>query len=59
MELTSSVLRDVEFRETWKGYNQADVDTFIDEVALGVDAQDVLNDRDFGDVFPVEIGVRW
>jgi DivIVA domain-containing protein len=38
MELTSSVLRDVEFRETWKGYNQADVDTFIDEVALGVDA---------------------
>ncbi len=38
MELTSSVLRDVEFRETWKGYNQADVDMFIDEVALGVDA---------------------
>jgi DivIVA domain-containing protein len=38
MELTSSVLRDVEFRETWKGYNQADVDTFIDEVALGVEA---------------------
>ena len=38
MELTAAVLRDVEFRETWKGYNQADVDTFIDEVALGVDA---------------------
>jgi DivIVA domain-containing protein len=38
LELTSQVLRDVEFRETWKGYNQSDVDAFLDEVAAGVDA---------------------
>jgi cell division initiation protein len=37
MDLTSQVLRDVEFRETWKGYNQSDVDAFLDEVAAGVD----------------------
>jgi DivIVA domain-containing protein len=38
MELTAADLRAVEFREAWKGYNQADVDTFIDEVAAGVEA---------------------
>lgn len=38
MDLTSEDLRRVEFRETWKGYNQADVDAFIDDVAAGVDA---------------------
>ncbi len=37
LDLTSQVLRDVEFRETWKGYNQSDVDAFLDEVAAGVD----------------------
>jgi cell division initiation protein len=38
MSLTSEALRKAEFREGWRGYNQVDVDVFLEEVAAGVDA---------------------
>lgn len=37
MTLSADTLRKVEFREGWRGYNQVDVDVFIEEVAAGVD----------------------
>ena len=37
MTLSAETLRKVEFREGWRGYNQVDVDVFIEEVAAGVD----------------------
>jgi cell division initiation protein len=42
MELTVEVLREARFREGWRGYNEADVDEFIDQVSVGVQA---LHDR--------------
>jgi cell division initiation protein len=38
MDLTPSALREVEFREKLRGYNPADVDAFLEEVAGAVDA---------------------
>jgi cell division initiation protein len=38
MEVTSRALREVEFREKLRGYNQDDVDEFLERVAEGVDA---------------------
>ena len=37
MTLSSETLRKIEFREGWRGYNQVDVDVFLEEVATGVD----------------------
>lgn len=37
MTLSSESLRTVEFREGWRGYNQVDVDVFLEEAAAGVD----------------------
>ncbi len=37
MTLSSEALRKIEFREGWRGYNQVDVDVFLEEVAAGVD----------------------
>jgi DivIVA domain-containing protein len=42
MELTTEVLRDVQFRQTWKGYDTAEVDDFLDSISAGVN---VLNER--------------
>jgi cell division initiation protein len=42
MELTSEVLRDVQFRQTWKGYDTAEVDDFLDSITSGVG---LLNER--------------
>ena len=38
MTISSEALRKIEFREGWRGYNQVDVDVFLEEVAAGVDA---------------------
>jgi cell division initiation protein len=38
MDLTPGALREVEFREKLRGYNPADVDAFLEEVAGAVDA---------------------
>jgi DivIVA domain-containing protein len=38
MELTPQALRDVEFREKLRGYHQDDVDDFLEEVAVALDA---------------------
>ena len=37
MDLTAHVLRSALFRQAWKGYDTAEVDDFLDEVAAGVD----------------------
>lgn len=37
MELTAHTLRKALFRQAWKGYDTAEVDDFLDEVAAGVD----------------------
>ncbi len=37
MELTAHTLRTALFRQAWKGYDTAEVDDFLDEVAAGVD----------------------
>lgn len=37
MELTPDAVRRVAFRESWRGYNQVDVDHFIEWVALGLE----------------------
>lgn len=38
MTVSSEALRTIEFREGWRGYNQVDVDVFLEETAAGVDA---------------------
>ncbi len=38
MTLSSDTLRKIEFRDGWRGYNQVDVDVFLEEVAAGIDA---------------------
>jgi cell division initiation protein len=43
MELVPKTLREVEFREKLRGYNQDDVDDFLEQVAVGLEAlQDQL-----------------
>jgi DivIVA domain-containing protein len=37
MELSPEAIRDVRFREAWRGYDRADVDVFLDQVAGSVD----------------------
>lgn len=37
MTISSDTLRKIEFREGWRGYNQVDVDVFLEEVATGID----------------------
>ncbi len=37
MTLSAETLRKIEFREGWRGYNQVDVDVFLEEVAAGVE----------------------
>ncbi len=37
MTISAESIRKVEFREGWRGYNQVDVDVFLEEVAAGVD----------------------
>lgn len=37
MDLTAHTLRTALFRQAWKGYDTAEVDDFLDEVAAGVD----------------------
>jgi cell division initiation protein len=36
MELTTETLRDVQFRQAWKGYDTEEVDDFLDVVSTGV-----------------------
>ncbi len=36
MELTVEALRDVQFRQAWKGYDTAEVDDFLDQVSAGL-----------------------
>jgi DivIVA domain-containing protein len=36
VELTAGILRDVQFRQSWKGYDTVEVDDFLDSVATGV-----------------------
>ena len=38
MELSPRLLRDVEFGEQWRGYNQAEVDEFLERVAAALDS---------------------
>lgn len=38
MDLTPDTVRRVAFRESWRGYNQVDVDHFIEWVAAGLEA---------------------
>ena len=38
MELTAQTIRDAQFREGWRGYSQAEVDEFLEQMAVGVDA---------------------
>lgn len=37
MTIDGESIRKIEFREGWRGYNQVDVDVFLEEVAAGVD----------------------
>jgi DivIVA domain-containing protein len=37
MTISGESIRKIEFREGWRGYNQVDVDVFLEEVAAGVD----------------------
>lgn len=37
MTISGDSIRKIEFREGWRGYNQVDVDVFLEEVAAGVD----------------------
>ncbi len=37
MTISAESIRKIEFREGWRGYNQVDVDVFLEEVAAGVD----------------------
>jgi DivIVA domain-containing protein len=37
MDVTPQVLRDVEFREKWRGYSPDEVDDFLEQVAAGVE----------------------
>ena len=37
MDVTPKVLRDVEFREKWRGYSPDEVDDFLEQVAAGVE----------------------
>jgi DivIVA domain-containing protein len=37
MDVTPQVLRDVEFREKWRGYSPEEVDDFLEQVAAGVE----------------------
>lgn len=38
MELTAEAIRGAEFNPAWKGYSPLEVDTFIDQIAVGVEA---------------------
>ena len=42
-ELTAQVIREAQFREGWRGYSQAEVDDFLEQVAAGVDALHARN----------------
>ena len=42
MELTPQELREVEFRERWRGYDPDDVDDFLERAAVALDE---LHDR--------------
>ena len=37
MTISAESIRKIEFREGWRGYNQVDVDVFLEELAAGVD----------------------
>ena len=37
MTIDAESIRKIEFREGWRGYNQVDVDVFLEELAAGVD----------------------
>jgi DivIVA domain-containing protein len=37
MELTAESIRGAEFNPAWKGYSPLEVDTFIDQIAIGVE----------------------
>ena len=37
MTISGESIRKIEFREGWRGYNQVDVDVFLEEVAADVD----------------------
>ena len=37
MTISGESIRKIEFREGWRGYNQVDVDVFLEEIAAGVD----------------------
>ena len=42
-ELTAQVIREAQFREGWRGYSQAEVDDFLEQVATGVDVLQARN----------------
>jgi DivIVA domain-containing protein len=47
MELTAKAIREVEFREKLRGYHPEDVDAFVEEIAVGIEAlQQRLRDGD-------------
>src|SRR3954447_22810922 len=38
MDVSPKMLREVEFREKFRGYHPEDVDTFLERVAVGIEA---------------------
>jgi DivIVA domain-containing protein len=38
MDITAATVRDAQFRQAWKGYDTAEVDEFLDDVAAGLAA---------------------
>ncbi len=38
MDITAATVRDAQFRQAWKGYDTAEVDDFLDDVATGLGA---------------------
>lgn len=37
MDLTADIVREAQFRQAWKGYDTAEVDDFLDEIAVGIE----------------------
>ena len=37
MDISPKLLREVEFREQWRGYNPEEVDEFLERLALGLE----------------------
>jgi DivIVA domain-containing protein len=37
MDISPKLLREVEFREQWRGYNPEEVDDFLERLALGLE----------------------